>query len=65
MPPLSSPLVPPVPSDVPTPCRRWTFQARLAARELMQIGRQILAALIAEQAAYHDYQTVVTQVQQA
>jgi Tc toxin complex TcA C-terminal TcB-binding domain len=43
----------------------WTLQANLAARELMQIGRQILAALIAEQVAYHEYQTVVTQVQQA
>jgi hypothetical protein len=43
----------------------WTLQANLAARELMQIGRQILAALIAEQVAHHEYQTVVTQVQQA
>jgi hypothetical protein len=43
----------------------WTFQARLAARELMAIGRQILASLIAEQVAYHDYLTVKTQVQQA
>ena len=31
----------------------------------MQIGRQIIASLIAEQVAYHDYQTVKTQVQQA
>jgi hypothetical protein len=31
----------------------------------MQIGRQIIASLIAEQIAYHDYQTVQTQVQQA
>jgi hypothetical protein len=43
----------------------WTFQARLAAGELMTIGRQIIASLIAEQVAYHDYQTVQTQVQQA
>ena len=43
----------------------WTLQANLAARELAQIGRQILASLIAEQVAYHDYQTVKTQVQQA
>ncbi len=43
----------------------WLLQANLAARDLMQIGRQILASLIAEQVAYHDYQTVVTQVQQA
>jgi Tc toxin complex TcA C-terminal TcB-binding domain len=43
----------------------WMFQANLAARELMQIGRQIIASLIAEQIAYHDYLTVKTQVQQA
>jgi hypothetical protein len=43
----------------------WMFQANLAARELMQIGRQIIASLIAEQIANHDYQTVQTQVQQA
>ena len=43
----------------------WTFQANLAARELAQIGRQIVASLIAEQIAYHDYQTVKTQVRQA
>jgi hypothetical protein len=43
----------------------WMFQANLAARELMSIGRQILASLIAEQVTFHDYQTVKTQVQQA
>ncbi len=43
----------------------WMLQANLAARELMQIGRQILASLIAEQVAHHEYQTVKTQVQQA
>jgi Tc toxin complex TcA C-terminal TcB-binding domain len=43
----------------------WTLQANLAARELAQIGRQIIAALIAEQIAYHEYQTTKTQVQQA
>ena len=43
----------------------WTLQANLAARELAQIGRQILASLIAEQVAYHDYTTVKTQVKQA
>jgi hypothetical protein len=43
----------------------WMLQANLAARELMSIGRQILASLIAEQVAYHDYQTVKTQVKQA
>jgi len=43
----------------------WTLQANLAARELAQIGRQIIASLIAEQVAYHDYTTVKTQVKQA
>jgi Tc toxin complex TcA C-terminal TcB-binding domain len=43
----------------------WTLQANLAARELAQIGRQIIASLIAEQVARHDYDTVKTQVQQA
>ena len=43
----------------------WMFQANLAARELMSTGRQIIASLIAEQVAYHEYQTVKTQVQQA
>jgi Tc toxin complex TcA C-terminal TcB-binding domain len=43
----------------------WTLQANLAAHELAQIGRQILASLIAEQVAHHDYKTVKTQVKQA
>ncbi len=43
----------------------WTLQANLAAKELAQIGEQILASLIAEQIAYHDYTTVQAQVQQA
>jgi hypothetical protein len=43
----------------------WMFQANLAARELMAIGRQIIASLIAEQFDYHNYTTVKTQVQQA
>jgi len=43
----------------------WTLQANLAARELIQIGRQIIASLIAEQVARHDYETVQAQVQQA
>ena len=43
----------------------WMLQANLAARELMSIGRQILASLIAEQVANHEYQTVKTQVTQA
>lgn len=43
----------------------WMLQTNLAARELMSIGRQIIASLIAEQAAYHEYTNVQTQVQQA
>jgi hypothetical protein len=43
----------------------WTLQANLAADELMAIGNQVLASLIAEQVAKHDYTTVQTQVQQA
>ena len=33
----------------------WMFQSNLAARELMQIGRQIIGSLIAEQVAHHEY----------
>jgi hypothetical protein len=40
----------------------WTLQANQAARELMQIGRQIIGSLIAEQVAYHDYTTAQNQV---
>jgi hypothetical protein len=43
----------------------WLLQANLAARELRQIGRQIIASLIAEQVAFHDYTTLKAQVQQA
>jgi hypothetical protein len=43
----------------------WTLQANLAARELIQTGRQIIASLIAEQVAKHDYDTAVAQVKQA
>ena len=43
----------------------WTLQANLAARELMSLGKQILASLIAEQVAYHEYQVSQTQVHQA
>jgi hypothetical protein len=43
----------------------WMLQANLAARELMAVGRQIIASLIAEQVALHDFNTVKTQVQQA
>jgi len=43
----------------------WTLQANLAARELLQLGRQIVASLIAEQVAWHDYATAQKQVAQA
>jgi Tc toxin complex TcA C-terminal TcB-binding domain len=43
----------------------WMHQVNLAARDLMSIGRQIIGSLIAEQAAFHDYQNVKTQIQQA
>ena len=43
----------------------WTLQANLAARELLQLGRQIVASLIAEQVAHHDYATTQKQVDQA
>ena len=43
----------------------WLLQYNLAARELMQIGRQILGALIAEQVALHDYRSMQQQVAQA
>lgn len=43
----------------------WLFQHNLAARELMQIGRQILTALIAEQVAHHEYLTVKKQIDNA
>ena len=43
----------------------WTLQANVTGRELAQIGRQILASLLAEQVAYHEYLTVKTQVTNA
>ena len=43
----------------------WMHQVNLAARELMAIGRQAIGSLIAEQIAYHEYQNVKTQIQQA
>jgi hypothetical protein len=43
----------------------WTLQANLAAHELKQIGSQLIASLIAEQVAYHNYTIVKTQLQQA
>lgn len=41
----------------------WVFQHNLAARELMQIGRQILTSLIAEQIAHHEYLTIQKQIE--
>jgi len=43
----------------------WMHQVNLAARDLMAIGRQIIASLIAEQVAYREYQNIKTQIQQS
>jgi hypothetical protein len=43
----------------------WMLQNSLAARDLMQIGRQIISSLIAEQVAHHEYLTVQKQVSQS
>ncbi len=43
----------------------WMLQSTLAARELMQIGRQIITSLIAEQVAHHEYLNIQTQISQA
>lgn len=43
----------------------WLLQANLAARDLMSIGRQIIASLIGEQVAFHEYKTLQAQVKQA
>jgi hypothetical protein len=43
----------------------WRLQINLAAEELMTLGTQILASLIAEQVAYHEYTTAQAQIQQA
>jgi hypothetical protein len=40
----------------------WMLQNNLAARELMQIGRQIISSLIAEQVAHHEYLNIQTQI---
>jgi len=40
----------------------WILQHNQAANDLMVIGRQILAALIAEQVTRHDYETIRQQV---
>jgi len=43
----------------------WLLQYNLAAHELMQIGRQILTSLIAEQLAHHEYQSMQQQIANA
>lgn len=40
----------------------WIFQYNLAAHELMQVGRQILTSLIAEQIAHHEYKSIQQQI---
>jgi hypothetical protein len=40
----------------------WLFQYNLASHELMQIGRQILTSLIAEQIAHHEYRNIKQQI---
>lgn len=43
----------------------WILQYNLAARELMQIGRQILTSLIAEQSAHREYLNTKQQITNA
>lgn len=43
----------------------WIQQANLAGRELAQIGRQIVGALIAEQSARREYDVTVQQIVQS
>jgi hypothetical protein len=43
----------------------WLLQHNLAAHELMQIGRQIIGSLIAEQVAYHEYLSIQKQIEQS
>lgn len=43
----------------------WILQHNLAARELMQIGRQIIASLIAEQVAHREYLNIQKQIAQS
>ncbi len=43
----------------------WMLQNNLAARELMQVGRQILGSLIAEQVARHEYENTKKQIEQS
>ncbi len=41
----------------------WLFQANVTARELMQQGRQLIASIVAEQAARHEYENVSAQIE--
>jgi hypothetical protein len=43
----------------------WILQERLAACDLMLVGRQIIGSLIAEQVAYREYSNVQIQIQQS
>lgn len=43
----------------------WMLQYNLAAHELMQLGRQILTSLIAEQIAHHEYLNIRQQIRNA
>jgi hypothetical protein len=40
----------------------WLLQYNLAVHELIQIGRQILASLIAERVAHHEYRSIQQQI---
>ena len=41
----------------------WISQSNLAARELMQVGRQIISSLIREQITRHDYEVTKRQIE--
>jgi hypothetical protein len=43
----------------------WMLQVNLAARELRQIGRQVISSLIAEQITSREYQNVKQQIEQS
>jgi hypothetical protein len=43
----------------------WILQSNLAARELRQVGRQVISSLIAEQIAHRDYENVQRQIENA
>jgi hypothetical protein len=43
----------------------WLLQNNQAARELVQIGRQIIGSLIAEQVALHEYESTKKQIEQS